>query len=251
MKPIAIAVLSMSLAVVSHAATIALGVGATSPNEVIVKIDGHDSHLRISGVKPSGDPAAATFLRCLVAGRVLRVQPSSGGTARITMLDGSAVADLVNEYFDTTTKIDPCALGKASYQPKPLHPVEATAAQTTPAGPASTKRTVNWTFPSLPSSPATAAQPSTPFRMPAEVKFPERQAPPPPAPKAPAVATVDTPTTMQPYTPGQAQMDRPGTSSTTPVEPGGTSTVGTAGSSTVQPLQPYTPPVTPQKPPGE
>ncbi len=250
MKPIAIAVLLMSLAAVSHATTIALGVGATSPNEVIVKIDGHDSHLRISGVKPSGDPAAATFLRCLVAGRVLRVQPSSVGTARITMLDGSAVADLVNEYFDTTTKIDPCALGKAAYQPKALHPVEATAAQTTPAGAASTKRTVNWSFPSLPSSPA-AAQTATPFRMPAEVKFPERQTPPPPAPKSPDVATVGAPGTMQPYTPGQAQMDRPGTSSTTPIEPGGTSTVGAAGPSTVQPLQPYTPPVTPQKPPGE
>ncbi len=167
------------------------------------------------------------------------------------MLDGSVVADLVNEYFDTTTKIDPCALGKAAYQPKPLHPVEATAAETTPAGAASPKRPVSWTFPSIPSSPAAVAQPATPFRMPAEVKFPERQAAPPAAPKSPDVATVGTPGTMQPYTPGQAQMDRPGTSSTTPIEPGGTSTVGTAGTSTVQPLQPYTPPVTPQKPPGE
>src|SRR5258708_15471755 len=188
MKPIAIAVLSMSLAAVSHAVTIALGVGAIAPNEVIVKIDGHDSHLRISGVKPSGDPAAATFLRCLVAGRVLRVQPSSGGTAKITMLDDSVVADLVNEYFDTTTKIAPCALGKAAYQPNPLHPVEAVTEQTTPASPASTKRTVNWTFPSLPSSPAAASQPATPFRMPAEAKFPKPQAAPGAAPKTPDVA---------------------------------------------------------------
>jgi hypothetical protein len=251
MKPIAIAVLSMSLAAVSHAATIALGVSAIAPNEVIAKIDGRDSHLRLSGVKPSGDPAAATFLRCLVAGRVLRVQPSSGGTAKITMLDGSIVADLVNEYFDTTTKIDPCALGKAAYQPKPLHPVEATAADTTPAGASSTKRTVNWSFPSLPSSPAAATQPATPFRMPAEVKFPERQAAPGAAPKSPDVATVATPGTMQPYTPGQAHMDSPGTASPAPLQPGGTSTIGTTGPSTVQTLQPYTPPVTPQKPPGE
>jgi hypothetical protein len=248
MKPIAIAVLLISLAAVSHAATIALGVSAVAPNEVIVKIDGRDSHVRLSGVKPSGDPAAASFLRCLVAGRVLRVQPSSGGTAKITMLDGSIVADLVNEYFDTTTKIDPCALGKAAYQPKPLHPVEATAAETTPAGATSTKRTVNW---SIPSSPAATAQPTTPFRMPAEVKFPERQAEPATAPKSPDVATVDTPTTIQPYIPGQSQMAPPGTASTTPVEPGGTSAVGAAGTSTVQPLQPYTPPVTPQKPPRE
>jgi hypothetical protein len=250
MKPIAIAVLSISIAAVSHAATIALGVGAIAPNEVIAKIEGHDSHLRLAGVKPSGDPAAATFLRCLVAGRVLRVQPSSGGSSKVTMLDGSVVADLVNEYFDTTTKIDPCALGKAAYQPKPLHPVEATAAETTPAGAASPKRTVNWSFPTLPSSPA-AAQPATQFRMPAEVTFPERQAAPPPAPKSPYVATVGAPGTMQPYTPGQAQMDKPGTSSTTPVEAGGTSKVETAGPSTVQPMQPSTPPVTPQKPPGE
>jgi hypothetical protein len=250
MKPIAIAVLSMSLAAVSHAVTIALGVGAIAPNEVIVKIDGHDSHLRISGVKPSGDPAAATFLRCLVAGRVLRVQPSPGGAAKITMLDDSVVADLVNEYFDTT-KIDPCALGKAAYQPKPLHPVEATVEQTTPAGPASTKRKAKMTFPSLPSSPAAAAQPAKAFQMPPEVKFPERQAAPGAAPKSPDVATVGTPGTMQPYTPGQAQPTTPGTSSTTPMQPGGTSTIGTAGPSTVQPLQPYTPPVTPQKPPGE
>lgn len=251
MKPIAIAVLSISLAAVSHAATIALGVGAVAPNEVIVKIDGHDAHLRLAGVKPSGDPAAATFLRCLVAGRVLRVQPSSGGTAKMTMLDDSVVADLVNEYFDTTTKIDPCALGKAAYQPKPLHPVEATAAETTPSSATPTKRTGRLTFPSLPSSPAAKAQPATPFRMPAEVKFPERQAAPAAAPKSPDVVTVGTPGTMQPYTPGQAQMDRPGTSSTTPIQPGGTSTVGTASPTPVQPLQPYTPPVTPQKPPGE
>ena len=251
MKPIAIAVLSMSLAAVSHAATIALGVGAIAPNEVIVKIDGHDSHLRVAGVKPSGDPAAATFLRCLVAGRVLRIQPSSGGAAKITMLDDSVVADLVNEYFDTTTKIDPCALGKAAYQPKPLHPVEATAEQTTPAGPASTKHRGKLTFPSLPSSPAAAAQPAKPFQMPPEVKFPERQAAPGAAPKSPDVATVGTPGTMQPYTPGQAHTDNLGTSSTTPMQPGGTSTIGTSGPSTVQPLQPYTPPVTPQKPPGE
>jgi hypothetical protein len=250
MKPIVIAVLSMSLAAASHAATIALGVGAVAPNELIAKIDGHDSHLRLSGVKPSGDPAAATFLRCLVAGRVLRVQPSSAGTAKITMLDGSVVADLVNEYFDTTTKIDPCALGKAAYQPKPLHPVEATA-ETTPASATPTKRTGRLTFPSLPSSPTAAAQPATPFRMPSEVKFPERQAAPPPAPKPPDVATVSTPGTMQPYTPGQAQLDKPGTSSTTPIEPGGTSTVGATAPTTVQPMQPYTPPVTPQKPPGE
>jgi hypothetical protein len=251
MKPIAIAVLSISLAAVSHAATIALGVGAVAPNEVIVKIDGHDAHLRLSGVKPSGDPAAATFLRCLVAGRVLRVQPSSGETAKITMLDDSVVADLVNEYFDTTTKIDPCALGKAAYQPKPLHPVEATAAETTPAGATPTKRTGRLTFPSLPPSSAAKAQTPTPFSMPPEVKFPERQAAPSAAPKSPDVATVGTPGTMQPYTPGQAQMDKPGTSTTTPIQPGGTSTVGTTAPTTVQPLQPYTPPVTPQKPPGQ
>ncbi len=251
MKPIAIAVLSISLAAVSHAATIALGVGAVAPNEVIVKIDGHDSHLRLAGVKPSGDPAAATFLRCLVAGRVLRVQPSSAGTAKITMLDDSVVADLVNEYFDTTTKIDPCALGKAAYQPKPLHPVEAGAAETTPADATPKKRTGRLIFPSLPSSHAAAAQPATPSHISPEVRVPERQAAPPAAPKSPDAATTGTPGTMQPYTPGQVQMDKPGTSSTTPIQPGGTSTIGTTAPTTVQPLQPYTPPVTPQKPPGE
>ena len=246
MKSFAIAMLSLSLATASGAATVALGVGATSPNEVVVKIDGRDSHVRLDGVKPSGDPAAATFLRCLVAGRVVRLQMKGSGTAKVTMLDGTGVSELVNEYLDTTTKIDPCSLGKAAYQPQPIHVDEAALVQpkTAKKGTALKPDTAHISY-----APSTNQKP-VPFRMPPEVKFPERQAAPPPPPKPAEVPSIATPGTMSTYAPGRMQPDSPPTSSTTTVGTSSTATIGTAQPTTPPTATPYTPPVTVQKPPG-
>ncbi|MEA2240054.1 MAG: hypothetical protein QOC81_4778 [Thermoanaerobaculia bacterium] len=246
MKSFAIAMLSLSLATVSGAATIALGIGAASPNKVILKIEGRNSHIRLDGVKPSGDPAAATFLRCLVAGRIVRLQMKGAGTAKVTMLDGTAVSDLVNEYLDTTTKIEPCALGKASYQPKPMHVDEAALVQPKSAKKGSAQKPETAHISYAPSSNQTPA----PFRMPPEVTFPERQAAPPPPPKAPDVPRIATPGTMSTYTPGRVQPTSLPTSSTTTVGTSSTDTIGTAQPATPPTATPYTPPVTVQKPPG-
>src|SRR6185436_8181876 len=58
--------------------------------------------------------AGQAFLQCLVAKRILRVDRAAG---RVTMLDGTSVADHVAEFLQTKTASDPCALGKASYVP--------------------------------------------------------------------------------------------------------------------------------------
>jgi hypothetical protein len=246
MKSFAIAMLSFSLVASSNAATVALGVGATSPNEVVVRIDGRETRLRLDGVKPSGDPAAASFLRCLVAGRVVRLQMKGSGTAKITMLDGTAVSELVNEYLDTTSKIDPCTLGKASYQPQPVHVSEAALEK-----PKASKKAVVITHETAHVSYAPSpSRTPVPFRMPPEVTFPERQAAPPPPPKAPEVPSITAPGTMATYTPGQAKAGTLPSASTTTIGATTTDTIGTSATSTPPTAAPYTPPVTVQKPPG-
>src|SRR5205085_5582874 len=42
-----------------------------------------------------------------------------------TMLDDSAVSAHIAEFLQTQTTSDPCVLGKAAYQPKPLHAAAA------------------------------------------------------------------------------------------------------------------------------
>ncbi|MDP9362494.1 MAG: hypothetical protein M3P29_13715 [Acidobacteriota bacterium] len=243
MKPLAIALLSFTLAAVSDAATVALGVGAASPNEVVVKIDGRDAHLRLDGAKPSGDPAAATFLRCLVSGRVVRVQKTSSGTAKVTMLDGSVVAELLNEFLDTRTKIDPCALGKAAYQPQYARVAGTTAASEAKSGEVAPKRETHLSFAS------SGGKDQAPIRMPAEVKFPERKNPPPPPP-AEEVPTIAAPGTTSSYRPGQARIDAPPTASTTTIGTGAPTAPPMTAPSTPPTAAPYTPPVTQQKPPA-
>ncbi|MEA2162896.1 MAG: hypothetical protein QOK37_1023 [Thermoanaerobaculia bacterium] len=259
MKPIAIALLSLSVAAASQAATVALGVGATSPGEITVKIDGRDSHLRLDGVKPSGDPAATAFLNCLVAGRVVRVEKTAAGMSKVTMLDGTPVSQLINEFFDTTTKIDPCVLGKAAYQPQHPHVTAVTATPTVTAEPANRtgKRHPLTSQPitneNLVRSNSTASSPgkeSEAFRMPAEVKFPERQQlPTPPAPPLPGPA-VNRPETVGIYTPGQAGVQPMPVVSTAPVAPGTLASPGTTTTTTPPTAQPDKPPVTSQSPPG-
>ena len=117
----------MLLATVANGAdVVALGVSAPKANEVIVRIDGQPTNVRLDGV-PDASDAAREFLQCLVAGRVVRVDVAHG---RVTMLDGNTANDHVLEYLQTKTKIDPCALGKAAYVKggAPARPAEAGAA---------------------------------------------------------------------------------------------------------------------------
>jgi hypothetical protein len=242
MKPISVAILSFTLATAVHADTIALGVGAVSPSEVVVKIDGRDVHLSVNGTKPSGDSKATTFLQCLVAGRVLRVQKTSAKTANVTMLDGSVVGSLVNEFLDTTTKIDPCALGKAAYQPQYAHAAAGETSEPVAAKPAK-GREIHV------SQGSSKANNPEHLQMPREVTYPERpyQAPPP---KPPEVPTIATPGTMSTSNPGTARAYTPPTSSTTTIGTGSTTAPPVAAPYTPAPAQPYTPPVTQQKPPA-
>jgi hypothetical protein len=171
------------------------------------------------------------------------------------MLDGTFVSQLVNEFFDTTTKIDPCALGKAAYQAQHPH---VTATPTVSAEPARTgKRQLmtnqpitNENLVRYNSTASSSGKAPDQFRMPAEVKFPERQQlPTPSAPPLPGPA-VNRPETIGIYTPGQAGVQQLPVSSITPV---GTTTMaspGTTTTTTPPTAQPETPPVTSQKPPG-
>jgi hypothetical protein len=122
----AIIALALLLATSPHAETVALGVGAASPSEVIVKINGKDTHVHLAGVTGGGD-AARLFLQCLVAGRVVRVQGQ-----RVTLLDGNSVANHVNEFLQSKTAADPCDLGKAAYTPAAPHATAGPATTTTP-----------------------------------------------------------------------------------------------------------------------
>jgi len=91
------------------AATVALGVGAASSTEVIVKVNGTDRTVKVAGA-PTGNQSSKVFLQCLVAKRVLKI---NGGD--VTMLDGSKVVDHLNEFAQSKTSADPCTLGKAAY----------------------------------------------------------------------------------------------------------------------------------------
>jgi hypothetical protein len=110
------------LAATAHGAdVVALGVGASKANEVIVRIAGQATNVRLEGV-PDASDAARSFLQCLVAGRVVRVDVAHG---KVTLLDGNTANDHVLEYLQTKTQIDPCSLGKAAY-------VHGAATATTP-----------------------------------------------------------------------------------------------------------------------
>ena len=108
------------------AVAVAMGVGAADSNSLIVRIDGKETKVTLAGI-PAGSESGQMFAQCLVAGRVVRVSgPHSA--AKVTMLDNSSVAGHVAEFLQTQTASDPCALGKAAYQPVALHAVAASAA---------------------------------------------------------------------------------------------------------------------------
>ena len=247
MKPIAIALVSLLfIASAALADIVALGVGANSPSKVVVKIDGRDVRLQIEGTKPSGNPAAEAFLRCLVTGRIVKVHKTSATSAKVTMLDGTAVADLVNEFLDTTTKIDPCTLGKAAYQPQYAHVTGDTSSPSTPTA-AKSSRAPHEVHISYGSS---SSKPAPPVLWPREADAPPRPQPPARA-KAEEVPTLATPQPMSTYQPGQARIATPPTASTTTVGTSSTSTPPPTEPYTPQPTAPVTPPVTQQKPPTQ
>jgi hypothetical protein len=93
------------------AATIALGIGAESSTEIVVKVNGKDTIVKLAGA-PQGNQQSKVFLQCLVAHRVLKI---NGGDVRL--LDGSKVTDHLAEFAQSKTSADPCTLGKAAYAP--------------------------------------------------------------------------------------------------------------------------------------
>ena len=93
---------------------VGMGVGALDSNAIVVRIDGRESAFTLAGLQSGSQPATA-FLKCLVAGRVIRVKgPSSAATAML--LDDTSVAAHVSEFLQSKTAMDPCELGKAAYK---------------------------------------------------------------------------------------------------------------------------------------
>lgn len=232
MRRLLIAVLAVPLLAAAPRGTVALGVGAASSSEVIVKIAGKNVNVKLAGVN-NGTYAGQAFLQCLVANRVVRVDRAAG---RVTMLDGSSVADHLAEFLQTKTASDPCALGKASYVPQP--PALASSVVVNPpngeAAPAAApKREGHVSFGSGntlsgglnlgPASPAPASSSTA---------------------KSGAAANAQKPASDQPtiYRPPTMVMTTPSTAQTTTPPTQGTTTVGTTGTTTPTTVQTYTPP---------
>lgn len=223
MRRLLLAVLALPLiAAATPKGTIALGIGASSSSEVTVKINGKNTTVKLAGVN-NGTYAGQAFLQCLVANRIVRVDRAAG---RVTMLDGSSVADHVAEFLQTKTTTDPCALGKAAY----VSATPALATSVTVAPPANANAagatgkghvsfaTGTLTPDAVAVSPSSHPQPG------------QRMVAPPPRPvptgeqpmyrTAPTIGTT-TPGSISTYTPTQA--------GTANVQSTGTTTVGQTG----------------------
>ena len=234
MRRLLFAVLALPLiAATAPKGTIALGVGASSSTEAIVKIDGKNTTVKLAGVN-NGTYAGQAFLQCLVARRIVRVDRAAG---RVTMLDGSSVADHLAEFLLSKTESDPCAIGKAAYAPG-MPPLASsvtvappkTAGAGTAATPAKREGHVSFGSEGAKMDPE-AIKISTSTAAPAGQ--PQTYAP------APVAAPTNVPTIYRPPTPGTVQV-QPG-STYTPAQPG-TTTVTTPGTVQVQPGSTYTPP---------
>lgn len=232
MRKLLFAVLALPLiAAAPPKGTIALGIGAASSSEVVVKIAGKNTTVKLAGVN-NGTYAGQAFLQCLVASRIVRVDRTAG---RVTMLDGSSVADHVAEFLQTKTTSDPCALGKAAYVPQ--MPALASSVNVAPpanatATPATGKRQGHVSFATGTLTPDAVAVPSSTSSQPSS----QRLAPPPPPRPAP---TGDQPMyrtapTVGTYTPGTMSTYTPTQAGTTNVQSTGTTNVPTSGT--------YTPP---------
>ncbi|HKS23054.1 MAG TPA: hypothetical protein VJZ76_09680 [Thermoanaerobaculia bacterium] len=234
MRSFLIAVLAVPLlAAAPPRGVVGLGVGAASSNEVVVKINGKNETVKLAGIK-NGTYAGQAFLHCLVARRIVRVDRAAG---RVTMLDGSSVADHLAEFLLSQTSSDPCTIGKAAYAPA-MPPLASSVAVAPPktagaadAAPAKREGHVSFGSEGAKMDPeavkVTIASPSAPAGQ------PQTYAVPPPA------APTNVPTIYRPPTPGTVQI-QPG-STYTPASPG-TTTPGSPGTVQVQPGSTYTPP---------
>lgn len=101
---------------------IGLGIGAPAANEILVKIRGTDTRVKLARV-PAGSDEARLFLQCLVAKRIVRVDPKRG---RAWMLDEVEVNDTVRRYLENPSSLDPCDAGRTAYvgPNDPLPPVQ-------------------------------------------------------------------------------------------------------------------------------
>jgi hypothetical protein len=137
MRTIFVGLLGVALCAASASAqTYGLGVGAASPDSVVLKIDGKNKTVQLG--TGAATPAAEAFLNCLITGRVVKVE-RTGSTAKLLMLDSSNVADHVREFLQTKTATDPCALGHAAYA-RALPPAKASAAPDVPSAAAEGKK---------------------------------------------------------------------------------------------------------------
>lgn len=256
MRTLTAAVLALAVSTPLFAAapraTVALGVGASSASEIIVKIDGKDTHVKLAGVPADGTYAGQAFLQCLVADRVVRVDRGAG---RVTMLDGTSVADHLAEFLQTRTQSDPCMLGKAAYVS--VTPRVAAAPAAAPGEPVALKpglggHEVHVSFASgeakLPSTgaPSGAQQPQQPAR-------PASKATPTGVPTNPHQGQIGI---YQPLVVGSQPMTQAGTTTLTPgstesLSPGQpynpqttqTTTIPTYTTQPPPPPQPYNPPL--------
>ena len=219
---------------------VGLGIGAASSTEVIVKINGRNETVKLAGIK-NGTYAGQAFLQCLVERRIVRVDRAAN---RVTMLDGSSVADHLAEFMLSKTTTDPCAIGKAAYTPA-TPPLAASVAVAQPGEPAAAPKhrgTVSFGSPGATMDPnalkITTSQPEERHKY---------AAPPQPAPsnnatiyRPPTVGTVQiqTGSTYVPQSPG-----------TTTVQSQGTTTIGSQGTTTLPTPGTTTIPTTTTSPP--
>jgi len=179
---------------------IALGVGATDSNSIVVRIDGKETRVTLAGVA-GGSERGAAFAKCLVAGRVLRIKgPHSAAT--VTLLDDTSVAGHVAEFLQTNTTSDPCTIGKAAYQTRKA----AVAGVTTHAPVKKPVRQVHVSFSSgtqtkkdvlIPPPAVTKSEWGVNYRPPVPASMPSDQ----PAISTPATAGTYQPATAGTYTP--------------------------------------------------
>src|SRR5947209_5398749 len=177
------------------ASVIALGVGATDANKIIVRIDGKETPIVLAGVS-GGSERGAAFTRCLVAGRVVRVS-GPHGAAKVTMLDDSSVANHVAEFLQSSTTADPCTIGKAAYQAPAPAAKGKKAPREVHVSFGSSKPANKGTNPVLPSTDPRATEWGSTYRPPA---------PPPPPPDPARVAPLAPP---RPYPPPRAGAPAP------------------------------------------
>jgi len=233
MRRLLFAVLALPLIAAAPKGTIALGVGASSSSEVVVKIDGKNATVKLAGVN-NGTYAGQAFLQCLVANRIVRVDRAAG---RVTMLDGTSVADHVAEFLQTKTTTDPCALGKAAYvsltPPLASSVVVAPPGSTNAAAPAKREGHVSFGSGSLTSDALAIPSSSQPQPAPRNT-----QAAPRPAPEQPSIYRPPTVGAVAPqqgttYAPTYAPTATVPTGSTTTMSQGQTYTPPTATTTTI------------------